>query len=263
MTTCHFCWTEFPLSEIEAHQATAHPGMTKRWGTDAAKGRTLTLIAADGAETLLDSAKVSAGYRTIRAKRKGAAGRLGPAVVSDADGAGAVDPVPPAIRDNRPLHRISQMAPPRDAVTRGAVEAAFSREFLAGMIVRGSAVLSEWDGAGLAGTFSAAEGAELAALLYDPTVSVIISRFGGNVDRFKLFLAGLIIAAGRGRVHAAAIARRSRERADAARAEAATETPERIAMHAAMPAAETAPEPGSPEYLAWLRAQQAAAGVAS
>jgi hypothetical protein len=157
--------------------------------------------------------------------------------------------------------RIFQMRPPADVVTRGAVEAAFTREFLAETLRYGSRVASDWDGAGEAGVFSAAESVQIASLLYDPTIGLIINQFGGRVDRFKMFLAGVIILAGRGRVHLAAINARTRARAQARAANAAApaETPERAAMHEGNGRDAVGPiaEGGSDEYWAVMRERQA------
>ena len=255
MKICHYCWTEFPTADLETHQAAAHPGMTRRWRMEG-KTRALTIIDADGNETELSGNDVSSQYRRIRAYRKTGAPSpaRAPSVAPDDDAGGAVDSPASSIRDNDPtsrlgsVHRIRQMSPPTSLVSRGVVEAAFTREFLASNIQECSRILSEWDGACIQGTFSATEAAQIATLLYDPTVSVIIDRFGGKVDRFKMMLAAAIILGGRGRYHVRAIGAKAKERTDAARARKATpiETPEREAMTAPVETATI--EPADSDY---------------
>jgi hypothetical protein len=257
MSICHFCWSQIATAELPAHQAAEHPGWSKRWGLEG-KSRTLTLIDADGAEHPLTANEVTANYRRLRSYKKGARPVAVP--VSDApavEPGEAVDSPVPTVRDNAPgLHRIRQMAPPASLVSRGVVEAAFTREFLASTLQEGSRILSEWDGAGAPGTFSAAEAAQIANLVYDPTVSLIIDRFGGRVDRFKMMLAGAIILGGRGRYHVAAIGKRTRDRVEARRAAEArpVETPEREAMHSENGRTEAAVS--ETDWWAELRARQ-------
>jgi hypothetical protein len=249
---CHYCWTEVPAADYERHQSADHPGMSKRWGLDG-KSRILTIIDPAGKETVLSANEVTSQYRRLRSYRKGGApvpARV-PRAVPPAEPGDAVDSPEPAplMRDNAPIHRIRQMAPPAAVVTRGAVEAAFTREFLAGLLVTASRILSDADGAGPDGVFSQIEAAQIASLLYDPSVSFIIDRFGGNVDKFKMYAAGAIILGGRGRVHARAILLTARTRAEANRARNAkpVETPEREAMISSDAAASAEGNGHSPE----------------
>jgi hypothetical protein len=263
MSICHFCWTQFPTPEaLTEHIAARHEGYRKRWQL-VGKSRHLTITAPDGTVTVMRANDLRKQYDRLKLERSRALPASRPAdaepdVEPDAEPGPAVDGLGSSVRDNRlPLHRIAQMAPPRELVTRGAVEAAFTREFLAEMLREGSRVLAEWDGAGAPGVFSATESVQIASLIYDPTISLIIDRFGGKVDRFKMMLAGVIILAGKGRVHIAAISSKAKAETAARKARdvTPTETPEREAMHeAATPAL---PPLGSDAWYGWLRDRQA------
>ena len=76
-------------------------------------------------------------------------------------------------------------------------------------VVRGLSVsLSEIDGAGERGYLSPIQSTQVAVLLHDATIELVVSRFNGDVSRFKAALAVVIILGSKGRVHAAAIADR-------------------------------------------------------
>jgi hypothetical protein len=76
-----------------------------------------------------------------------------------------------------------------------------------------SQAISAADGAGDAGWLSPIQATQIAALIYDSTVDLVVTRFNGNVTRFKAVLAIVIIAMSKGPVHAAAIRARIAERA--------------------------------------------------
>ena len=80
-------------------------------------------------------------------------------------------------------------------------------QILADLIRQLSEVISEMDGAGPDGMFSPIQARQLAMLLHDATVDLVVARCAGNVSRFKLGMAAAIIVIGKGRVHAAAIGR--------------------------------------------------------
>lgn len=219
---CPICLVEFPTPKDRGAHLTAEHGATIAWS-----GRTATVTDRDGKVTTLDMRD----FRTLRerARSSGAGGSTppptgsagqgeppsgtdAPPAAGDASGStGSTEPpaAPPGPRVGRQV-----MRPPSDpiarGVSRGSVEEAFTVAMLADMIRQGSRVLSDWDGAGERGTFSAIESTQLATLLYDQTVDVIVRRFGGNVGRFKAGIAVIIIVAGKGRVHAAAYAERQR-----------------------------------------------------
>ena len=92
-----------------------------------------------------------------------------------------------------------------------AIRAAFSVDMLAELLKGVSALISDLDGAGAAGTFSPMEAKQIAYLIYDPIIDTIATKFGGNVGRFKMTIAVAIIVLGKGRVHFNAIrAKRSK-----------------------------------------------------
>lgn len=96
--------------------------------------------------------------------------------------------------------------------TREAVAQALTAEVLADLIVSLSRALSEIDGAGEAGTLSRVQAAQIAVLLHDATVDLVIDRFKGDVTRFKAAMAILLIVLAKGAVHARAIRDRITER---------------------------------------------------
>jgi hypothetical protein len=88
---------------------------------------------------------------------------------------------------------------------RDAIRDSLDVTMLADIIRDFSVNLSEADGAGEAGKFSASQSMMIAKLMYDSTIDVIVDRFGGNVGRFKMGLAVLVILLTKGTVHARAI----------------------------------------------------------
>jgi hypothetical protein len=96
--------------------------------------------------------------------------------------------------------------------TREAVAEAFTAEVLADMLVSLSRAVSELDGAGEAGVLSKVQAAQVAVLLHDAAVDLIIDRFRGDVTRFKASLAVVLILLAKGTVHARAIRDRIAER---------------------------------------------------
>jgi hypothetical protein len=89
---------------------------------------------------------------------------------------------------------------------RETVAEAFTLDMLATILRDLSIGISEADGAGEEGYLSRIQAVQLANLLYDVTVDVIVRRFEGNVGRFKMALAAILILVTKGRVHARAIA---------------------------------------------------------
>lgn len=98
-----------------------------------------------------------------------------------------------------------------------AIRDALPLTVMADLIHTISVAVSEADGAGEPGHLSPIQCVQVATLLYDATIDLVVSRFGGNVTRFKASMAVLIILVAKGRVHGAAIRDRLRERAAAAR----------------------------------------------
>lgn len=97
-------------------------------------------------------------------------------------------------------------------VSRERLRVELDQPLLAEIIRNLSVVLSDWDGAGEAGQFSRIEAGQLAMLLHEPTLDLVDRYFGGNVNRFRLGIAAVIILLGKGRVHAKAIRARAAER---------------------------------------------------
>lgn len=95
---------------------------------------------------------------------------------------------------------------------RDTVTGALTLEMLGELVRTMSEAISELDGAGSAGVLSPIQARQVAMLIYDSTVDVIVSRFAGNVSRFKLGMAVALIVVAKGRVHAQAIGRTMRER---------------------------------------------------
>lgn len=93
-----------------------------------------------------------------------------------------------------------------------AVRDALPISTLADMLQALSRSISEMDGAGEAGVLSPIQSVQVASLLYDATVDLVVDRFGGDVTRFKAGLAVLIVLIAKGRVHAVAISARISER---------------------------------------------------
>ena len=93
-----------------------------------------------------------------------------------------------------------------------AVRDALPLPLLADLIRTLSIAVSEADGAGEAGYLSPIQSTQVAVLLYDSTVDLVVTRFRGDVTRFKAGLAVVVILASKGGVHARAIRERVRER---------------------------------------------------
>ena len=208
---CIICGGSFPTTgDRDAHREREHPGYRTGWG--GRKNREPKIIAPDGTETIVPPAEYQ---RMRRASLKAA----GPA----ASFAGAPEPVP--LTDAPPAGEAGSGAPSRpaapfvvqpplrlgqaftDATARDLVGRELTAEVLADLIRQLSEVISEMDGAGPDGVFSPIQSRQLAMLLHDATVDLVVARFAGNVSRFKLGMAAAIIIIGKGRVHAAAIGR--------------------------------------------------------
>lgn len=144
--------------------------------------------------------------------------------------AGPSDPSPdgPALGSTGPERTGPTVAPTvvritpeaRAESTREAVASALTPEVLADLVVSLSRALSEIDGAGEAGVLSRVQGAQIAVLLHDATVDLVIVRFKGDVTRFKASMAILLIVLAKGAVHARAIRDRLAERTARSRADA-------------------------------------------
>jgi len=263
---CPICSSLWPNPKERAeHIAGEHPGYRFRWDGG---GQAAVVTAPDGAETRL----TRRDFRDLRARARHLAPPENPRDTERRPPADEPD-VPPesppedssspqaSIHQDRPRRpRVFQQAETR--ISRATLSESLSVETLADIIRKLSMVLSEADGAGESGWLSLTESATIATLLYDSTLDVVISRFQGDVGRFKVAIAVLLLVIGKGRVHAQAIGRRLRARQAAAKAakappiELVTEAPADVPYAPGWP---TAPEePMGPPAFAELVAEEPA-----
>ena len=200
------------------------------------------LCAADGVETILDtfgevgrhraSAHPTDYQRPATVSREPA--RPGPRRIEDVSGsADRPGGVPPASGDASP--RVAHPEPSADPETsptggrlrptrpqvsqpvirispemrtegvRDAIRDALPMSTLADLLHAVSVAVSEADGAGEAGYLSPIQCTQVAFLLYDSTIDLVVSRFDGNVGRFKAAMAVTLILVSKGTIHARAI----------------------------------------------------------
>lgn len=93
-----------------------------------------------------------------------------------------------------------------------AVRDALPIATLADILVALSRAISDMDGAGDAGVLSPIQATQVASLLYDSTIDLVVERFAGDVSRFKAGLAVVIVLLSKGTIHARAIAAKLAER---------------------------------------------------
>lgn len=206
-------------AERREHIEREHPGVRVAW-----RAKLPWIVAADGTETKVGASAL----KRMRANARKAAGlprRARPKRVV----AAPVEPVAPAIEvpteEGAPPYFVQAQPPrfglggepvgpaPTDAIptpepgrlSREQLRIELGQPFLAEIIRNLSVVVSDWDGAGAAGQFSHTEAAQLAMLLHEPTIEAVDRYFGGNVNRFRLGLAAVVILLGKGRVHYRAI----------------------------------------------------------
>jgi hypothetical protein len=122
---------------------------------------------------------------------------------------------------------------------RDAIRDALPMATLADLLHAVSVAVSEADGAGEAGYLSPIQCTQVAFLLYDSTIDLVVSRFDGNVGRFKAAMAVTLILVSKGTIHARAIGIKLDARRRAA--------PQRVPL----PAPET-PEPEGNGHVAGL-----------
>ncbi len=256
---CPICLARWPDAKARtAHLRADHPGYSMRWA-----GRVATITSPDGTARTL----TMRDFRTLRERaragdpataddhaRLGDAGPTAPnANVAPAASGPIIDPEPAPTRITAQTRR-GRVADDAPIVSRAALADAFTPEMLADMLRDLSAVISEWDGAGAAGTFSAIEARQLANLLHDQMVRTVAERFRGDIGRFKAAIAVLVIFAGKGRLHLRAI--RARQAGAPVVVDAASAEP-------AEPTTEPEPAPGPrPAPWAAVASPQAATPVA-
>ena len=221
MSICWICGLALADPDTRrAHYAADHPGYRVTW-----RNRDPLIIAPDGAERVVGRTEGARMKRHAEARARGATpGQTGrPRVKVESFGPPA-EPGPGLEPDassgpgsaGGPT-RVSQ-APvhPTVAAVQGsvkdAVRDAFDVTMLAGLVRDFSVTLSDADGAGEAGHLSATQSMMVARLMYDSTVDFVVDRFGGNVGRFKMALAVMVVVLSKGSVHARAIALRVNER---------------------------------------------------
>jgi hypothetical protein len=237
MNLCYICGQPFPGRDARAaHIADVHPGFRVAWvkgegdGTRAGRGfGALTITDPAGVARVVTGPEMQKLKRAAIARESGKPARgpgrprriedLGPPADGSTDGQAGPKVDPPA---SGPGPRVSQppVHPTIGAVqgsVRDAVRDAFDVTVLADIIRDFSVTLSEADGAGEPGHLSKAQAMMLSKLMYDSTVDAIVDRFGGNVGRFKMALAALVILLSKGSVHARAIAEKVNARGFTAR----------------------------------------------
>lgn len=216
--------------------AEAHPEYSVRTGHGL-----IVITAPDGTERRL----TGADFRTLNRRLR-----------SEPPAEPAAEPEPAPVQERVwiepgpvpvPEPPVAPPVPDAATVARTTLSAALTQEVLADILRHASEAISELDGAGPAGAFSRTEAAQIAYLIYDPTLDLVQRYFGGDVNKFKLFLAVFIILLAKGKVHAKAISRKLAER------RAASAEPEPAVDPEAQWAAESDAEPTDPEA-AWLQA---------
>ena len=220
---CYVCGSTYPTVELRtAHAAEAHPGYRTGW-----RGRDPLVTAPDGTETIVDRA-TQARWRRAAAREASTGPRVavepvkrGRRLSSIAAGSatGPAEPAEPLDDEPETTARPRVVQPSirlspelRASSARDAVAESLTVETLATIVVDLSRVVSSIDGAGEAGHLSRIQGTQIAALLHESTVDFVIARFRGDVGRFKMAIAAIIILASKGPVHAAAIRARLSER---------------------------------------------------
>src|ERR1035437_7171033 len=228
MSVCWICGAGLadPITR-RAHYAAEHPGYRVTW-----RNRDPLVIAPDGSERIVGRTEGARMKRhaeaTARGAKSGATGRPrvkvesfgppaepGPGLRIEPEAAGGSAPAGtgsasgPTRVSQAPVH-------PTVAAVQGsvkdAVRDAFDVTMLAGLVRDFSVSLSDADGAGQAGHLSATQSMMVARLMYDSTVDFVVDRFGGNVGRFKMALAVMVVVLSKGSVHAKAIGVKINER---------------------------------------------------
>lgn len=287
---CLICGQVFSGTvERTRHQAAEHPGQRVAW-----HAKLPYIVGADGTETKIRpsavkrmrlAARAAAGLESPGRARPAKPERKGPAQGATPKPAGP-DQEPPAPSVQVPLPdspeappyfvqeqppHFSFGAPVGPAPTgptgeplaptgpgRAQLRLELNQGLLAEMIRNLSIVASDWDGAGPAGHFSHTEAAQLAMLLHEPTLDLVDRYFAGNVNRFRLGMAAVVIFLGKGRIHFRAIQARRLQAV-----EGGQEDQEQAARAAQAITEPLAVDPTAPPSLDELAARQAAAREAA
>jgi hypothetical protein len=225
MKVCYVCGAAVPDRDARiAHMAGVHPGTRVTW-----RGYVPVVIEPGGAERIVDKAAVKRMHRAAAAVAAGRpVGKRGPGrKVRIEDFGGGPSPAagailggpestsgpgvdgPPPSAPGGPTRIVQPPVHPTLTAVQGSVRDAvrdgLDVQMLATIIRDFSVNLSEADGAGEAGHLSLTQSMTIAKLAYDSVVDVIVDRFGGNVGRFKMALAVLVLLLSKGSVHARAI----------------------------------------------------------
>ena len=211
---CTICGAAFSAPQLRAaHVSRAHPGLRMAWG---GRGkREPTIVSADGSVRIVAPADYQKMRRAgIAAAKRGALDLDTPPPDAETASDGDAAPVEPGTGSPAPQRARPFVAQPplvipgetRAASVRESVASALTLEVFSDIIVSLSRALSDADGAGEAGVLSPIQARQVAMLAYDSTLDLIVVRFRGDVNRFKLGLAAVIIVASKGMVHARAIA---------------------------------------------------------
>lgn len=193
---CPICSAVMPAGQRPAHIAAEHPG--HRVARD---GWSLVVTDPEGSERRF-------GPRELAELRAAAVAKSKPRPAPEPEPEPEPEAEPTIDEGRRPFAWQTPTTPP--LITRTIISEALTERALATMIQQLSATLSDWDGAGAAGTLSAIESVQLASLFYDSTLGIIERYFRGSVDRFKLTIGLAILMLGKGRIHLAAIAAKRR-----------------------------------------------------
>lgn len=225
MSVCWICGTGLPDPVTRrAHYAAEHPGFRVTW-----RNRDPLVISPDGTERVIgrtEGARMKRHADAIaRGAKPGATGRprvkiesFGPPAEPGPTGLGGTEPpvaTPPGSASGPTRVNQAPVHPTVAAVqisVKDAVRDAFDVKMLADLVRDFSVTLSDADGAGEAGHLSATQSTMIARLMYDSTVDFVVDRFGGNVGRFKMALAVMVVVLSKGSVHARAIGIKINER---------------------------------------------------
>ncbi len=214
---CYVCGAGFPdLPGRNAHMAAEHAGYRIEWverdpvvvdpeGSRRPIGKAEQQRLRRGAKSAqAPKAPARSSTRPKRARSIESIAAGGPSdgnVPASDDGPAAIGPRPSVIQ---PTVRITPEQ--RMSSVREDLAETFTVDMLATIVLDLSKMVSEFDGAGEDGYLSRIQSVQVASLLYDSTLDMIVSRFRGDVGKFKMALAVVVMIAAKGRVHAKAIA---------------------------------------------------------
>lgn len=136
----------------------------------------------------------------------------GPGEPSPVSGDGPAGPAPSPSRPTVAAPSIRISPEQRQLSVNDAIRDALPVATLADILVALSRSISDMDGAGEAGVLSPIQATQIAVLLYDSTIDLVVTRFNGDVTRFKAGLAVVLVLLSKGTIHARAIRAKVAER---------------------------------------------------